>query len=179
MDKRLIKTSKFLSFVLRHKPERIGIILDGAGWVGVDELLDACKRHEKPISHEELLAVVDQNDKKRFVIRDGRIRANQGHSIDVQLSLKPTKPPEYLYHGTADRFVESITTNGLLKMKRQHVHLSWDKETARRVGMRHGHPVIIRIRALNMHSAGYEFFLSENGVWLTNSVPSQYLIWEF
>ncbi len=170
-----VRTSKFLSLVLRHKPETIGIELDASGWVDVEVLLEACKEHGRTISIEQLHAVVDNNDKQRFVIRDGRIRANQGHSLSVTLGLESVEPPDLLFHGTVEKFVESIRENGLKRMDRQHVHLSADEETATSVGRRRGKPIIYKVKALEMYEAGYSFFLSENGVWLTESVPPEFL----
>ena len=169
--------SKLLSLVLRHKPQAIGITLDAEGWAPVDELLDALRAHGTPLSHAELQEVVATNDKQRFRI-DGageRIRANQGHSIPVDLALTPREPPELLYHGTADRFLAGIRQHGLQKRSRQHVHLSPDEQTAHTVGHRHGKPVILRIRAGRMHRDGYVFYLSDNGVWLTEQVPAEYI----
>lgn len=174
MRKDLVKISKFLSLVLRHKPETIGITLDPEGWIEIDELLDACARSGKQISIEKLLDVVAQNDKMRFLIRDGRIRANQGHSMEVNLGLQSAKPPEFLYHGTAAQNWGAIARQGLKKMNRHHVHLSKDEETAHRVGMRHGKPIVLRVTSKKMYSDGYKFFLSENNVWLTESVPTQF-----
>ncbi len=171
----LIKISKFLSLVLRHKPETIGISLDDEGWVDIEELLHACKKHGKKLSREELDLVVETNDKKRFAIRDGRIRANQGHSINVELNLKSLRPPDKLYHGTADKFMESIRHKGLLKQNRQYVHLSTEPATALNVGRRHGQPAVLTVLADQMYEDGYEFFLSENGVWLTDHVPWSYI----
>jgi putative RNA 2'-phosphotransferase len=175
MNQHQIKTSKFLSLILRHRPGMVGLQLDDGGWVAVDELLAACAEYNRPISHEELLDVVTQNDKQRFIIRDGRIRASQGHSIKVKLDLEPRTPPEFLYHGTIDRNLASIQRQGLLKRKRHHVHLSPDVATATRVGARRGKPVVLRISAETMHQNGHLFYQSENGVWLTDHVPPQYL----
>lgn len=175
MNQRLIRASKFLSHVLRHRPEAIGVTLDEGGWVDVDELLEACRRAGKRLTQKELLEVVALNDKQRFTMREGRIRANQGHSIDVDLGLDPVEPPMYLYHGTAEHRLEAIRQNGLRRMNRHHVHLSPDVDTARRVGIRHGTPVILQVSAGAMFVAGYAFYLSENGVWLTECVPCQYL----
>ncbi|MEM6393549.1 MAG: RNA 2'-phosphotransferase [Planctomycetota bacterium] len=174
-NKKLVQASKFLSLVLRHQPERIGVQLDGEGWVDVSTLLLACEKHGQPITPDLLEEIVQTSDKKRFVIRDGRIRANQGHSVAVDLALQPVKPPSHLFHGTADRFLEAIRREGLRKMQRQHVHLSPDAETAREVGIRHGRPAILRINAEGMYSADYEFFRSENGVWLTEFVPIEFI----
>jgi putative RNA 2'-phosphotransferase len=177
MNEQLISTSKFLSLVLRHRPCTIGITLDAEGWVAVDELLAACSRHGKAISRELLDEVVRTNDKNRFAISpDGkRIRANQGHSVPVDLGLTPLEPPEYLYHGTVERFLPSIQQGGLVRGRRHHVHLSGDVETARRVGRRRGQPVVLVIEAGRMFHEGHLFYRSENGVWLTDVVPACYL----
>lgn len=177
MDQSLVHVSKFLSLVLRHQPEKIGITLDDAGWVGVDELLDAALRSGVKIDRPLLERVVAENDKKRFALSpDGeRIRASQGHSVDVDLGLRPVEPPEELFHGTASRFVDSIRGEGLRTGSRTHVHLSADEATARKVGERHGSPVILRVAAGRMHREGHQFFVSENGVWLTASVPAEFI----
>ena len=177
MDRTLTEISKFLSYVLRHKPEAIGITLDDQGWIGVDELLAAAARHGKAVTRELLDKVVATNDKQRFTFSpDGRsIRANQGHSLDVDLALEPVKPPELLYHGTVERFIASIREQGLIRGQRQHVHLSCDRETAARVGQRRGKPVVLIVESGRMHRAGHQFFRSANGVWLTDAVPSDYL----
>ena len=177
-NKNLVKTSKFLSLVLRHKPESIGVQLDAEGWIPIDELLAAFKRVGKSITLEHLYEVVQQNDKKRFVIREGKIRANQGHSLQINLNLKAQTPPDILFHGTASRFIPLIQNEGLRKMNRQHVHLSSDITTARKVGIRHGSPTILRIDARPMHNDGYEFYQSENHVWLTDAVPWKYIFSE-
>jgi RNA:NAD 2''-phosphotransferase len=173
----LVKTSKFLSLVLRHKPEEIGITLDQNGWVSVSELLDACNKHDVAITLEELETVVATSDKKRFAFNENRslIRANQGHSVEVDLGFQPQEPPEILYHGTAERFISSIMEIGLVKGNRHHVHLSKDIETAIKVGQRHGKPIVLIIKSRLMHSKGYDFFISDNGVWLTDHVPKVYL----
>jgi putative RNA 2'-phosphotransferase len=177
MPNRTVKISKFLSRVLRHKPETIGLSLDKAGWVSVSELLRACERHEFPISRQELEAAVANNDKQRFSLsEDGlRIRANQGHSIEVELGYQPLQPPEILYHGTVERFLASIKEKGLLKGWRHHVHLSPDVATATKVGARRGKPVILVVKSGQMYRDGYIFYQSANGVWLTNHVPAAYL----
>lgn len=175
MSKRLVKISKFLSLILRHKPETVGVQLDAEGWIDVDMLLDACAKAGRPIERQELLEVVATSNKKRFALQNGRIRANQGHSLAVDLRLKVKEPPEHLYHGTARRFLESIRDSGLMKMARHHVHLSADIETALKVGQRHGRAVVLVVAALKMQSDGYQFYLSENGVWLVDSVPWRYL----
>ena len=172
-----MSVSKFLSLVLRHEPQRIGITLDEAGWTDVDGLLAAAARHGNPFTREELLHVVATNDKKRFALSDDgtRIRASQGHSVSVELGYEPSEPPEKLYHGTATRFVESIRGEGLRPGERQHVHLSTTPEIATGVGQRHGKPVVLTVRAGAMHRAGYAFYVSANGVWLTPSVPVEFL----
>lgn len=169
------KTSKFLSLVLRHKPSTIGIELDSNGWVAIPTLLEALANHGHPLSREQLEIVVSTNDKKRFLIDSDRIRANQGHSINIDLNLSPIAPPKILYHGTATRFLNSIFRDGLKKMSRQHVHLSADEITARKVGQRHGKPAILAVDAHRMNNDGIPFFKSENGVWLVDSVKSCYL----
>ena len=178
MDKkRNTQISKYLSLVLRHDPSAAGITLDAEGWVEVDDLLAGAARHGVSVTFAELEEVVRTNDKQRFALSadSKRIRANQGHSINVDLGLQPETPPAVLYHGTVERFVSSIMANGLEKRARQHVHLSPDVVTATRVGSRRGKPVILKIAAANMHSAGFQFFRSANGVWLTDQVPPEYI----
>ncbi len=179
MSKRLNKTSKFLSFVLRHKPEAIGLNLDANGWANIDKLITSANSAEEgmQLDRELIIKVVNDNDKKRFIISDDgqNIRANQGHSIKIDLELKPTKPPETLYHGTASRFLDSILKEGLKPGKRQHVHLSTNIETATQVGQRYGKPVILKVNTLAMCKQGHQFFVSENGVWLTETVPKDYI----
>ena len=176
-DERLVRVSKYLSKHLRHQPERLGLKLDPGGWVPVDSLLSACATHSMPISHAELEEVVARNSKKRYSFdpTGTQIRANQGHSVEVDLQLEPRDPPNLLYHGTSDRSVEAILAGGLLKMSRHHVHLSEDISTARAVGARHGRPVVLAIDTAGMQLAGYEFYCSENGVWLVDAVPPSYL----
>lgn len=173
MDASLIGTSKFLSKVLRHAPESVGLRLDEAGWVDVDDLLAAAARAGVALNRPTLERVIAENDKKRFALSgDGvRIRASQGHSVAVELGLTPLEPPEVLFHGTADRNVESIRAQGLVPGRRTHVHLSADEATAVNVGRRHGRPVVLRVQAGELHRAGHPFFRSENGVWLTAAVP--------
>lgn len=175
---RVVKISKFLSLVLRHKPETIGLTLDKGGWASVFELLQACERHGLPITLKELHAVVAFNDKKRFSFNDDGtlIRANQGHSVKVELGYQPQEPPEILYHGTVERFLPSILAKGLLKGQRHHVHLSPDIATATKVGVRRGQPVILSIKSGQMHRDGYTFYQSTNGVWLTDHVPVAYIL---
>jgi len=169
--------SKLLSLVLRHKPDEIGITLDDAGWVDVTTLLDALARHGHPVSREQLDHVVATNDTRRFAFNaDGtHIRASQGHSLPVDLGLPPKEPPEVLYHGTADRFLLQIRTTGLQKRDRQHVHLSLSPDAAGSVGQRHGRPIVLKVRAADMHRAGHHFYLSHNNVWLTDTVPPEFI----
>lgn len=178
MKDETVETSKFLSFVLRHQPEAIGIQLDEQGWVDVEELLAAAGRQGRQIDRTLLERVVETNDKRRFAFsEDGlRIRASQGHSVEIDLGLAPVGPPELLYHGTATRFLDSIRAGGLTSGERRHVHLSPDAETAVAVGRRHGKPVVLTVEAGRMHAAGHLFFLSANGVWLTDQVPAEYLL---
>ncbi len=173
----IVKTSKFLSLVLRHEPERIGITLDREGWVPVIDLIAACEQHGITLHYTDLAEIVATSDKKRFAFsEDGqRIRANQGHSVEVDLGLTPVTPPEILFHGTVEKFLESIRREGLHKGERHHVHLSADVKTATKVGERRGQPVILQIAAGRMHAEGHPFFLSANGVWLTEYVPSKYI----
>lgn len=169
--------SKFLSLVLRHRPATVGITLDDEGWVDIDVLLAACVAHGEPIDRAELDAIVAGNDKQRLVVSDDgrRIRAAQGHTVDVDLGYAPAAPPERLYHGTVAEALPAIRATGLSKMARHDVHLSPDVATARAVGGRRGKPVILAIRAGDMHRAGHEFRVSTNGVWLTDHVPPEFL----
>jgi putative RNA 2'-phosphotransferase len=169
--------SKFLSYVLRHHPEDIHLEMDKEGWVNLNHLVENIAKHsEREISKEDILYVVETNAKKRFDLTENKekIRANQGHSVEVYLELPAIKPPEFLYHGTATRFLESIQEQGLKPMQRHDVHLSFDIKTAIAVGQRHGKPVVLRIKALEMFEAGFEFKCTKNNVWLTQSVPSKY-----
>ncbi|MBF0102999.1 MAG: RNA 2'-phosphotransferase [Desulfobacterales bacterium] len=177
MNTRLVKVSKFLSYVLRHKPSDIGLQLDSQGWASIDELINAAVRQGIKLNHEMITEVVETNDKKRFALSpDGkRIRANQGHSIPVDLGLKEKEPPHVLFHGTAKRFIEQIHQEGIKPRGRHHVHLSNDYETAVNVGMRHGSPVVLQIEAKKMYSDGLKFYESENGVWLTDKVDPNYV----
>lgn len=178
MDKsRLVQISKYLSKHLRHKPDSLGLKLEPGGWVDVENLLTACATHQFSITRVEVEKVVAESDKQRFSFNETktRIRANQGHSIEVDLQWQPQVPPDVLYHGTAKQFISSILETGLQKMSRHHVHLSPDIETAKKVGSRRGSPVILRIDAIAMHVSGLIFYCSENGVWLVDSVPPQYL----
>jgi putative RNA 2'-phosphotransferase len=169
--------SKFLSLVLRHQPQEIGLELDTNGWANVKDLIAKCAKKGLKFSMEELEIIVETNDKKRFAFNEDKtqIRANQGHSVEIDLAIKPIKPPEFLYHGTSIDTVNSILNDGIKKMSRQHVHLSEDKETAVKVGSRHGKPVVLTVLSIQMYQDGIEFYQSENGVWLTDFVDSKYL----
>ena len=171
------ETSKFLSFVLRHEPGAVGLELSKEGWVRVDDLLSALREHGRPLTREELEAIVATNDKQRFAFStDGaRVRANQGHSVDVELGYESTMPPAVLYHGTVERFLASIRRDGLQKGERRHVHLSATPETAVAVGRRRGRPIVLEVAATEMVSRGFVFYRSENGVWLTDHVPPEFL----
>jgi putative RNA 2'-phosphotransferase len=170
--------SKFLSLVLRHEPQRAGVTLDAAGWVAVDELLEGCRRAGSPLTREELDEMVRTSDKQRFALsEDGlRIRANQGHSVEVDLGNEPATPPEELYHGTAANYLAPIRRDGLHKRERHHVHLSETLETATAVGRRHGKVVVLHVRAGDMHRRGLAFFKTPNGVWLTDHVGPEFLV---
>lgn len=174
-DKKRI--GKFLSLVLRHDPAKIGIELDENGWANVKELIEKCKKHRCHFSFDDLVEIVETNDKQRYSFNEKRnkIRANQGHSIDIDLALSPVEPPEFLYHGTATRFLSSIMEEGIVKGSRQHVHLSEDKETATKVGSRHGKATILTIMTGKMHRDGILFYQSDNGVWLTDYVDVKYI----
>lgn len=171
------RMSRFLSYVLRHRPDRIGLTLDSHGWVMVDDLLAALAAHKRPLSREQLTEIVQSNDKQRFAFSaDGqRIRANQGHSLPVDLALPPTRPPDTLYHGTAVRHLPAIQQQGLRKRARHHVHLSPDAQTATAVGQRHGEPVVLLVDAQQMAAAGHLFYQTANGVWLTDHVPPAFI----
>ena len=177
MAKQLKQLSKFMSLVLRHQPEVIGLMLDENGWADVTELIEKLNAKGAGADIALIQEVVAANDKKRFIFNEDhtRIRASQGHSIAVELHLQEMTPPEYLYHGTAERFLESILCTGLQKQNRQHVHLSATTETAKAVGGRHGKPVVLLIKAKEMHEKGYTFYLSENNVWLTEQVPVDFI----
>ncbi|AWN28392.1 RNA 2'-phosphotransferase [Streptomyces sp. NEAU-S7GS2] len=174
-DQRSVRLSKYLAKHLRHEPERIGITLDAQGWVPVAELMAAAARHGFPFTRAELATVVAGNDKQRYAIDGDRIRANQGHSVPVDLDLPPAVPPAHLFHGTVARSVAAIRDEGLRPMSRHAVHLSPDRETATRVGARRGKPVVLTVDAGAMHRAGHVFRVSANGVWLTSRVPAQFL----
>ncbi len=172
------RISRFLSLVLRHQPETIGIMLTEEGWTNVDDLIAAINRHGQELDFETLEQVVETNDKKRFEFSDDgeMIRASQGHSVEVNLGYQPTPPPEILYHGTVDRFLPGIREKGIQKGQRHHVHLSALLEVANTVGKRRGQPVILSIRAGELNAAGHDFYISTNGVWLTDSVPARYIV---
>lgn len=176
-DKQLTHISKFLSSVLRHQPETIGIQLDENGWTDINELIQKSNNNGIVFDRETLNQIVATNSKKRFAFDESldKIRASQGHSVEIELGYKNQKPPEILYHGTSDKNVTSILEFGLEKRNRQHVHLSSDLETAIQVGKRHGKPFVFKVFAEQMFDNKFQFFLSENGVWLTDKVPSEYL----
>ncbi|WP_431164973.1 RNA 2'-phosphotransferase [Tenacibaculum halocynthiae] len=180
-EKNIKRISKFLSLLLRHQPEKIGLQLDSNGWATVEELLQKSRKHGVRFTIDELEGVVVNNDKKRFTFNDDKtkIRANQGHSLKtIDLELKPVQPPEFLYHGTVAKFMNAIHDKGLQKMSRQHVHLSTEIETAMKVGSRRGKPIILTVKSGEMQSEGYEFYLSENNVWLTDNVPSEFIVFK-
>ena len=169
-------TSRFISLILRHKPEVIGITLDEHGWADVSELIEGINKTRK-LDMEGLERIVAEDEKQRYSFNEDKtlIRANQGHSIPVDVELKKEEPPEILYHGTATKYEDAIDKEGLIPKSRLYVHLSGDEETARKVGIRHGKLVMYKVKSGEMHKDGYEFFLSVNGVWLTKSVPVKYL----
>ncbi len=171
------QTSKFLSLVLRHAPSRIGLVLDAQGWTEVDTLITKANAAGFALDRATLLEIVATSDKQRFTLSaDGaRIRAAQGHSVEIDLDLSPTVPPAVLFHGTARANVDAILAEGLKPGRRRHVHLSPDMETARRVGMRHGTPVIFEVATARMHAEAHVFWQADNGVWLTDHVASTYL----
>lgn len=172
-----IELGRFLSLLLRHRPEAAGIVLDSNGYADVEELLAGVNRTGRKIDRETLNRIVKENDKKRYHYNaDGtKIRASQGHSLPVNLSMTAKKPPDILYHGTAARFLDSIREKGIVKQTRQYVHLSETVETAKKVGRRHGVPVVLAVDACRMAQDGFPFFLSENGVWLCDFVPWRYI----
>lgn len=171
-----VKISKFLSLILRHKPEEIDLVLDKNGWANVNDIIDKYK--ELNLDFNIIKKIVDTSEKKRFQLSEdqSKIRASQGHSIPVDLDLQNVDPPEILYHGTATRFIESIKKNGLCSKERNHVHLTHDIKTAMEVGKRYGKPIILIIKATEMYKQGMQFYLSENDVWLTNNVPVKFII---
>lgn len=177
MNRRMTQRSRFLSLVLRHQPQAAGIKLDSAGWVEVETLLQGMSSSGHPLSRAELETLVTANDKQRFTFsNDGkRIRANQGHSVDVELGLAPAVPPSTLYHGTVGKFLDSILQRGLEPGQRHHVHLTADRHTAFKVGSRRGTAIVLEVNASAMVEAQHIFYLSANGVWLTDTVPAKFL----
>ena len=175
-QKKLTETSRFIALILRHKPEEIGITLDEHGWANVQELIAGISKTHS-LTMELLEEIVATDDKQRYSFNDDKtlIRANQGHSIPVDVDLPETMPPEKLYHGTGEKYVASILQQGLIPKSRLYVHLSADEDTAIKVGSRHGKPVVFIVDSGQMNRDGYPFFLSVNGVWLTKKVPAKYL----
>ncbi len=176
-EKRKTKISKFLSLILRHEPKAIGLTLDEKGWADVEKLLEKSSKNKNSFTFEELETVVETNDKKRFAFNESKtkIRASQGHSIEVEIGFEEKTPPNVLYHGTAERNIGLILKNGLRKMLRHHVHLSADIETAKAVGTRYGKPVILKVDTKKMLEENFKFYISANGVWLAASVPPEFL----
>jgi putative RNA 2'-phosphotransferase len=177
MEKELKLISKLLSLVLRHQPEKLGLVLNENGWANVADLIEKMNANAMQINLQTLQTVVEQNDKKRFTFNEDKtmIRASQGHSIEVELNLEVALPPSFLYHGTVAKNLDAIRKQGLQKMSRQHVHLSMDKETAIKVGSRRGTPVILTVLASDMQNEGFIFYLSANNVWLTDKVPPNFI----
>jgi putative RNA 2'-phosphotransferase len=178
MSKQDTEVSKFLSYVLRHEPQAIGLTLDQEGWADIGALIDGARQSGRLLDADLIRAVVASSDKKRFAISDDglRIRAVQGHSTaSVAITYAEKVPPEFLYHGTATRFLDSILKEGLKPGERQHVHLSEDVQTATTVGQRYGKPVVLKIEALRMHQQGFKFFQAENGVWLVCQVLPSFM----
>jgi putative RNA 2'-phosphotransferase len=177
MEKQLKHIGKFLSLVLRHQPQEIGLTLDHEGWANVTELIEKVNIKGIKLDFATLQIIVDTNDKKRYSFNDDKtlIRANQGHSIGIDLNLEAQVPPAILFHGTADRFIDAIRKHGLQKMNRHHVHLTAQEATAKNVGGRHGKPVVLVVNALIMHEQSHVFYLSDNGVWLTDHVPPAFI----
>ena len=177
MKPSMTRASKFLSYVLRHKPEAIGLSLDAQGWAAIDDLVRLSNAAKQPLSRAMIAEVVRTNDKQRFRISDDgtRIRASQGHSVAVDLALSPQEPPTVLFHGTATRFLAAILTGGITPGSRRHVHLSAAYDTAITAGQRHGTSVVLAVRARAMHHAGRTFYRSDNGVWLTDQVPVAFI----
>lgn len=171
--------SRFLSLVLRHKPEVIGVTLDENGWTDINELIDKINAKRKDlISLQNILDIVSQDTKGRYTIKNGKIRAAQGHSVKLKIEFKKEVPPDVLYHGTTEKFLKPIQTQGILKMARHHVHLSHDSETALNVGKRRGNPIVLKIDSKRMYNDGFSFFLSDNNVWLTDHIPVTYILFQ-
>lgn len=173
----LIKVSRYLSLILRHKPETIGITLDKRGWANVKKLIEGISKDYPGFDMDILEEIVRADEKQRYSFNEDRalIRANQGHSIPVDVELEQVEPPEYLYHGTGEKYIDSIWRSGLIPKSRLYVHLSGDEETAKNVGERHGEPVVLRVKSKAMHDQGFIFYKSKNGVWLTERVPVEFL----
>lgn len=176
-DKKNTRLSKFLSLVFRHQPDSIGINLDENGWTDLNILIIQANKNGIPLSFDVIKHIVDTNAKKRFALNDSldKIRANQGHSVEVDLGYKSQTPPAILYHGTSKEVAPEILKTGLEKRARHHVHLSLDIETAIKVGQRHGKPFVLEVLSGEMATEGHEFYLSDNGVWLTDHVPPKFL----
>ena len=172
----LKETSKYISLILRHKPDVIGITLDEHGWANVDELIAGVSKTH-PLNMSMLEQIVAEDEKQRYSFNEDKtlIRANQGHSIPVDVELEEKEPPEILFHGTGEKYVDSISREGLIPKSRLYVHLSANEDTALKVGQRHGKPVIFKVKSGEMHRDGFKFYCSVNGVWLTKSVPVEYL----
>lgn len=172
--------SKYMSLILRHKPEVIGICIDEHGWANVEKLIQGIAKNNPGFNMEALEEIVKTDNKQRYSFNDDKtlIRANQGHSIQVDVELEEKEPPNVLYHGTGEKYVTSIDKNGLIPKSRLYVHLSRDIETARAVGKRHGKEIIYSVNSAQMHKDGYKFYLSKNGIWLTKKVPMKYLMKE-
>ena len=174
----ILQTSKYISYLLRHHPETAGITLDEHGWANVNELIAGVSKTH-PLTMELLEEIVATDKKGRYSFNEDKtlIRANQGHSanLNIDIGFRKLTPPDILYHGTGEKYVRAINEQGLIPKKRQYVHLSFDTDTAIKVGARHGKPVIYRVDAERMSADGFEFFISENGVWLTKTVPAEYL----
>lgn len=170
------ETSKYISLILRHKPDVIGITLDEHGWANVDELIAGVSKTH-PINMDILEQIVAEDEKQRYSFNEDKtlIRANQGHSIPVDVELEEKEPPEILFHGTGEKYVDSINKSGLIPKSRLYVHLSSNEEIAYKVGTRHGKPVIYKVKSKEMYQDGYKFFCSVNGVWLTKAVPVRYI----
>ncbi len=169
--------SRYMSLILRHKPDVIGISLDEHGWANVNELINGIAKNNAGFNMESLEEIVRTDSKQRYSFNDDKtlIRANQGHSIPVDIELEEKEPPEYLYHGTGEKYVESINRQGLIPKSRLYVHLSKNVKTAESVGERHGRPIVYLVHSGKMYKDGYKFYLSANGVWLTKKVPVEYL----
>jgi putative RNA 2'-phosphotransferase len=180
MAKDLVKLGRFISLVLRHSPETIGLKLDENGWTEVESLLRGMNKKGRKIDFDTLNEIVETNNKKRYEFSEDfkKIRACQGHSIDVDLELKPVQPPEFLYHGTALKNLDIIKAEGIKKINRQYVHLSEERETAYNVGKRHGKPFIIKVLSGEMYRNGEKFYISKNNVWLSGDIDSKYLVFE-